>query len=153
MFISKVKAFTKFYFDIAIDNKLVLIFTLVFPVIYQIIAERSMNVTNEYEFTSTIMPMTAYIIVSTALNGVTMPMIATRDSGFIKAYYFASGSRWAIYIANLLVQTGIVILEISIFTIFMMVMYTYFSLKIFIVFLITTLIVFPLISLGFNSYF
>ncbi|GFZ26508.1 hypothetical protein LCB40_03880 [Lactobacillus corticis] len=150
MFISKVKAFTKFYFDIAIDNKLALIFTLVFPVIYQIIAERSMNVTNEYEFTSTIMPMTAYIIVSTALNGVTMPMIATRDSGFIKAYYFASGSRWAIYIANLLVQTGIVILEISIFTIFMMVMYTYFSLKIFIVFLITTLIVFPLISLGFN---
>ena len=99
------------------------------------------------------MPMIAYIIVSTALNGVTMSIIATRNSGFIKAYFYASGSRWAIYWANLLVQLLIVIFENIIFTLALMLLYKYYSAALLIYLTLMTLISFPIVSLGFNILF
>ena len=105
------------------------------------------------DFIKISMPMIAYIIVSTALNGVTMSIIATRNSGFIKAYFYASGSRWAIYWANLLVQLLIVIFENIIFTLALMLLYKYYSAALLIYLTLMTLISFPIVSLGFNILF
>ncbi|MBD5429512.1 hypothetical protein [Lactobacillus sp.] len=152
-FFLKTKAFFKFYIELAIDNKINLIFTLLFPIIYQLFSTNITHVLTDIEFIQKSIPMIAYIIVATALNGVTMSIIATRNNGFIKAYFYASGSKWAIYVANLLVQLVIVILENFIFTLSLMILYKYISIRLLISILLMTIISFPIISLGFNILF
>ncbi|MGO5461947.1 hypothetical protein ACTQX0_09415 [Lactobacillus amylovorus] len=153
IFLLKIKAFIKFYTELAVDNKASLIFTLLFPAIYQLFSTKIITIFSANDFIKISMPMIAYIIVSTALNGVTMSIIATRNSGFIKAYFYASGSRWAIYLANLLVQLLIVIFENIIFTLALMLLYKYYSAALLIYLTLMTLISFPIVSLGFNILF
>lgn len=81
-FLLKIKAFVRFYAELAVDNKVSLLFTLLFPAIYQVLNSGTGKITNENDFIRVCMPMIAYIIVSTALNGVTMSIIATRNSGY-----------------------------------------------------------------------
>ncbi|WEV43862.1 hypothetical protein OZX56_01080 [Lactobacillus sp. ESL0684] len=150
LFFKKIRAFISFYFSLALDNKLTFVFTLVFPIIYQLLVFKNKPIVGENQFISSIMPMVAYIVVDTALNGVTLRMIATRESGYIKAYYFASGSRWAIYLANMLVQLFMVVLENLIFIILSMLYFNFFSFKILLALLCTVFISFPFVSLGFN---
>lgn len=152
-FINKIKSFIKFYTELAIDNKLSLVFTLLFPIVYQLVSVKIKSIYSFEEFINISVPMIAYIIVSTALNGVTMSIIATRNSGFIKAYYFASGSRWAIYWANLIVQLVIVLIENTFFIIALMVLYKFFSLSLLLYLLLVTAVTFPVIALGFNVLF
>ncbi|WP_308554750.1 ABC transporter permease [uncultured Lactobacillus sp.] len=149
----KIKAFIRFYIELAFDNKVSLIFTLLFPAIYQLINFKVVTITNTDDFIQTSMLMIAYIIVSTAINGVTMSIISTRNSGYIKAYYYASGSRWAIYLANLFVQLIIVLLENLIFIVSLMILYRFFSVNLLLNFMLMTLISFPFIALGFNALF
>ena len=139
----KIKAFIRFYIELAFDNKVSLIFTLLFPAIYQLINFKVVTITNTDDFIQTSMLMIAYIIVSTAINGVTMSIISTRNSGYIKAYYYASGSRWAIYLANLFVQLIIVLLENLIFIVSLMILYRFFSVNLLLNFMLMTLISFP----------
>lgn len=149
----KTKAFIKFYTELVIDNKVNLIFTLLFPIVYQLISVKPSPVYTYTDFIKIGMPMIAYIIVSTALNGITMSIIATRNSGFIKAYYYASGSKWAIYWANLLVQLVIVLLENITFITVLMVLYKFYSLSLLFYLILMTIIAFPIVSLGFNILF
>ncbi|EEJ73030.1 hypothetical protein [Lactobacillus ultunensis] len=152
-FILKVKAFIRFYAELAFDNKISLIFTLLFPAVYQLLNSNQITITNENDFIQACISMSAYIIVSTALNGVTMSIISTRNSGYIKAYYYASGSRWAIYLANLCVQLIIVLLENLVFIISFMILYKFFSIHLLINFVLMTVISFPFVALGFNILF
>lgn len=152
-FILKTKAFVRFYAELAIDNKISLLFTLLFPAVYQLLNSGMNTITNENDFIQVCIPMIAYIIVATALNGVTMSIISTRNSGYIKAYYYASGSRWAIYLANLFVQLAIVLLENIIFIISLMLLYRFVSFRLLIIFILMTLISFPFIALEFNALF
>lgn len=152
-FILKTKAFVRFYAELVVDNKISLLFTLLFPAIYQLLNSGTGTITNNNDFIQVCLPMIAYIIVATALNGVTMSIISTRNSGYIKAYYYASGSRWAIYLANLFVQLAIVLLENIIFIIALMILYRFFSLTLLATFVLMTLISFPFIALEFNILF
>lgn len=149
----KTKSFLKFYAELAIDNKISLIFTLLFPIVYQLISVKTSQILTSNDFIKVSMPMIAYIIVSTALNGITMAIIGTRNSGFIKAYYYASGSKWAIYWANLLVQLVIVVLENMVFILGLMLLYKYYSFRLFIYLILMTIITFPIVSMGFNLLF
>lgn len=149
----KTKSFLKFYTELAIDNKISLIFTLLFPIVYQLISVKTSQILTSNDFIKVSMPMIAYIIVSTALNGITMAIIGTRNSGFIKAYYYASGSKWAIYWANLLVQLVIVVLENMVFILGLMLLYKYYSFRLFIYLILMTIITFPIVSMGFNLLF
>lgn len=152
-FILKTKAFLRFYAELAIDNKISLLFTLLFPAVYQLLNSGRATITNDNDFIQACIPMIAYIIVATALNGVTMSIISTRNSGYIKAYYYASGSRWSIYLADLFVQLAIVLLENVIFIISLMILYRFFSLHLLINFVLMTLISFPFVALEFNILF
>lgn len=152
-FLLKIKAFVRFYAELAVDNKVSLLFTLLFPAIYQVLNSGTGKITNENDFIRVCMPMIAYIIISTALNGVTMSIIATRNSGYIKAYYYASGSRWAIYLANLVVQLIIVTLENIVFIISLMMLYRFFSIHLLVALILMTLISFPFVALAFNILF
>lgn len=149
----KTKSFFKFYVELALDNKISLVFTLIFPIVYQLINVKMSQIFTASDFIKVSMPMIAYIIVSTALNGVTMAIIGTRNSGFIKAYYYASGSKWAIYWANLLVQLIIVILENFVFILGLMILYKFYSLELFLHLILMTIVSFPVVSLGFNILF
>lgn len=113
----------------------------------------TIKITNENDFVQACIPMIAYIIVSTALNGVTMPIISTRNSGYIKAYYYVSGSRWAIYLANLFVQLVIVLLENLAFIVTFMILYRSFSVYLLMKLVLMILISFPFIALEFNILF
>lgn len=152
-FILKTKAFVRFYTELAVDNKINLLFTLLFPAVYQLFNSSAIIVNNGNDFIQACIPMIAYIIVSTALNGVTMSIIATRNSGYIKAYYYASGSRWSIYLANLLVQLVIVLVENFAFVISLMILYKFFSISLLINLMLMTMISFSFIALGFNVLF
>lgn len=152
-FLLKTKAFIRFYAELAFDNKVSLIFTLLFPAVYQLLNSNAIIVKNDNDFIQACIPMIAYIIVSTVMNGVTMSIIATRNSGYIKAYYYASGSRWAIYLANLLVQLVIVLLENLVFIISLMILYKFFSINLLINLILMTLISFPFVALEFNILF
>ncbi|RVU71558.1 hypothetical protein EJK17_02255 [Lactobacillus xujianguonis] len=152
-FILKTKAFIRFYTELAFDNKISLVFTLLFPAIYQLLNSRRISISNNNDFIQACIPMIAYIIVATALNGVTLAIISTRNSGYIKAYYYASGSRWAIYLANLFVQLVIVLLENFIFIVSLMLLYRYFSIYLLINLMLMTLISFPFVALEFNCLF
>lgn len=152
-FILKIRAFIRFYAELAFDNKTSLIFTLLFPAVFQLLSSKNIRVTNDNDFIQACVPMIAYIIVSTALSGVTMSIISTRNSGYIKAYYYASGSRWAIYWANLFVQLVIVLIENLIFIIALMGLYRFFSLHLLVNLLLMTLISFPFVALEFNILF
>ncbi|MBP2058556.1 ABC-2 type transport system permease protein [Lactobacillus colini] len=149
----KTRSFIKFYAELAIDNKMNLIFTLVFPIVYQLISVKASQIFTIDDFIKVSIPMIAYIIVSTALNGVTMSIIATRNSGYIKAYYYASGSKWAIYLANLLVQLVIVVLENIVFILGLMILYNFYSLRLLICLILMNIITFPVVSMGFNILF
>lgn len=152
-FILKTKAFVRFYAELAFDNKVSLIFTLLFPAVYQLLESNTIKITNENDFVQACIPMISYVIVSTALNGVTMSIISTRNSGYIKAYYYASGSRWAIYLANLFVQLVIVLLENIAFILTFMFLYKSFSFHLLINLILMTLISFPFVALEFNVLF
>lgn len=149
----KNKSIFKFYFELAVDNKMNLMFTLIFPVVYQLVSVKIFPIYSINDFIKLSIPMIAYIVVSTALNGVTMAIIGTRNSGFIKAYYYASGSKWAIYWANLLVQLVIVVVENTIFIQGLMIIYKFYSFRLFLYLILMTIISFPIVSLGFNILF
>lgn len=152
-FLRKTRSFIRFYFDLTVDNKFTFVFTLLFPIGYQLITYNRVRTMNSEQLMTNLIGMIAYIIVDTALNCVTMRIIATRESGYIKAYYFASGSRWAIYWANLIVQLVTVILENIVFIVFSMILYKIFSLKLLLLLVAITMVTFPFISLGFNFLF
>lgn len=82
-----------------------------------------------------------------------MPIISTRNSGYIKAYYYVSGSRWAIYLANLFVQLVIVLLENLAFIVTFMILYRSFSVYLLMKLVLMILISFPFIALEFNILF
>ncbi|QYN59371.1 hypothetical protein GYM68_09025 [Lactobacillus panisapium] len=152
-FLRKTRSFIRFYFDLSLDNKFTFVFTLLFPIAYLLITYSRVKSMNSNQQMINLIGMIAYIIVDTALNCVTLRIFATRDSGYIKAYYFASGSKWAIYWANLIVQLLTVVLENLFFIIFSMILYGIFSIKLLILLVVLTIITFPFVSLGFNFIF
>ncbi|MHA3067274.1 hypothetical protein [Lacticaseibacillus saniviri] len=152
MSLQKVRSFTKFYLHQTFLNRINLVFTLLFPIIwtlYQGLSHRSQSFSPERLITA-IIPLVAYIIAATALDGVTLATIATRDDGFLKSYFFVSGSRWPMFSANVLVQTALVVLENIIYTLFSMALYQVFSLRLLLAVILLTIVAFPLISLFFN---
>ncbi|WP_057894749.1 hypothetical protein [Lacticaseibacillus brantae] len=150
MFLKKVSSFTKFYIRQAMANRITLVFTLLFPVLWTLYqglsAHRATQMSATHLITATI-PFTAYIIVSTALEGVALATMATRDSGFLKSFYFVSGSRWPMLYANMLVQTGLVVLENLVYSAFSMFLYHAFSLQLLLLVVLLTIVTFPLVSL------
>lgn len=150
MFLTKVHSFTKFYIRQATANRITLVFTLLFPVLWTLYQGISVHRTSQMsagQLINATIPFTAYIIVSTALDGVAFATLATRDAGFLKSFYFVSGSRWPMLYANVLVQTGLVVLENLVYSLFSMWLYHAFSLRLLLVTVVLTIVAFPLVSL------
>lgn len=120
----KLSALSKFEVNIALDNKGLFIYTLVFPALYFIYAFVSSN----HDLTNLairyhLLGFWSYIILTGVLNQVITAMISMRENSFLKMFTFISGDRRLIFYANLIPQTLVIQAEILIFDIIAAVFY------------------------------
>ncbi|WP_311408553.1 hypothetical protein [Liquorilactobacillus uvarum] len=117
----KLKTLCRVYTIDAFDNKVVFIYTLLFPTLYfvymnfkQILHASRYSVD---EISNVFLPYWAYIIFIALLNTVIVATIFQRESGYYKEFYFIVGSKWLIFIVNFIVQVAFILAELLLFTI------------------------------------
>lgn len=114
--INRIKSLVRFEINITLDNKLVLVYTLVFPMIFLLFNLGSFLKNNNF-----IYGYWSYIIVSGTLNGIIAGTVNMRESNFLKMFSYIAKSKVYVFIANLVAQTLLLELELFIFNIFSMI--------------------------------
>lgn len=113
----------------SLSNKVVFVYNLLLPIIYLLATNlkyffNPIHTTNRGLLT-TISFFWAYIIIVTLLNMVIFETLTEREYGYYKEFFFITGSKWYVLIANFLVQVTILFLEIILFdVIFLIVFHT-----------------------------
>lgn len=113
--IKRIKSLVRFELNITLDNKIVLLYTLIFPMIFL-----CFNLENFLSHGEYISGYWAYIIVSGTLNGIIAGTVNMRESNFLKMFSYIAKSKLYVFFANLIAQTIILELELLFFNIFSM---------------------------------
>lgn len=107
--IRKIESLFQFEVNITLDNKIVLIYTLFFPVLFLFLNSRtSPQSISLYSYW-------AYIIVVGVLNGVISGIINMRENNFLKMFCYIVKSKKYIYFSNVITQTLIIEIELIVF--------------------------------------
>ena len=145
--IKKIKSLVYFELNITLDNKIVLVYTLVFPIIF-LLFNRNANITND----SYLYGYWSYIIVTGILSGIVAGTISMRESNFLKMFSYLAKSKGYVFVSNLISQIIVLELELLIFNIFSMLIARNFNIKIIIYCFLSSLIMIPLCGM-FVSFF
>lgn len=106
------------YFDLnsAFKNKIVVIYTLIFPIIFLLLNRN--NFLNNHNL---IYGFWAYIVVIGVLNGIVAGTINMRESNFFKMFSYIAKSKELVFFANLIAQVIFLEMELFIFNLFVIV--------------------------------
>lgn len=116
---SKFLALYKVFMIDTLNNKFAFVFNLLLPTVYFLYSNWKLIFNpvdiSEKQILSGLEIYWAYIIFTTILNMVIFPTVFQRESGYYKEFYFIVGSKWKIFLANIVVQATVLMLEIIIF--------------------------------------
>ncbi|WP_286135760.1 hypothetical protein [Philodulcilactobacillus myokoensis] len=113
-------------FDIAatLDNKVVFIYTIIFPIGYFYFMEWKQifghNSYSNYDLISMLIPFIGYVVLINVLNNVIGVTYARRESGFLKMYSFIVQSKLMIILSPLILYYLITLFETICFSIIVM---------------------------------
>ena len=127
---NKLKALSKLIIKNTLDNKVVFIYTLVFPGFFFLYMNINLLTSNTalnlFEISKIFMPYWSYIIVVNILNNVVMETLSYRESGFYKIMTYVIGNKFSMYFSILLVQLFLTLIQLMSFTIiFMMLIHSF----------------------------
>ncbi|GAF36230.1 hypothetical protein [Lentilactobacillus farraginis] len=123
----KLRSLSEFEFRLALEDKVVFLYTLVFPAAYFLaISWRKFaagGVTPASEILSNLFGFWAYIMLTGVINQITVTIFQMRENNFLKMYTFISGDKRLIYYANLIPQVMIIQIEIALFDVLAILIY------------------------------
>ncbi|GKT03333.1 hypothetical protein [Furfurilactobacillus entadae] len=117
--LKKTIALGKFETNIVLDNKLVIVYTLLFPAVfflYHFFAGGARQLASG-QVLQMLSGYWSYIIVAGVLNGIINGMINMRENNFLKMFSFIAGDKRLIFYANLIPQIFVIQVELLIFNV------------------------------------
>ncbi|GAP00058.1 hypothetical protein [Fructobacillus ficulneus] len=110
----KVRALCTFNLKVALDNKIVFLYSFVMPLAYLLFNVVSGNhhhigTTNQL---NTLIPIVAYMVVTGVLNGWVMTILVMRETNFLKTFTSIVGNKLLIFLSNFLINLCLNLLQI-----------------------------------------
>lgn len=123
----KLFSLIEFESRLALEDKLVFLYTLIFPAAYFLVVSwnnfAAGDQLSDSDITSSLFSFWGYIMVVGVVNQMTMVIFQMRENNFLKMYTFIAGDKRLIYYANLIPQTIILQVEIALFDLLAVVIY------------------------------
>lgn len=116
----KILAFSKIYLLDTLQNKLAFIFNLVFPIVFFVVNNFKLVGKTDIEQSKLISGLSiyfAYIVLVSLLNLVIIPLIAQREQGMLLEYTLISLNKAYPFLGSLILQLGVLLLELLLFDI------------------------------------
>ncbi|MFC6259633.1 hypothetical protein [Levilactobacillus fujinensis] len=97
------------------DDKMVLFYTLIAPVVFFVITDLSSNghPFGVHDLASQLLAYWVYIVLVGVLNGFQFTLIGMRESNFLKMFTVIAGDKRLIFFSNLIVQ--VLFIEVEVF--------------------------------------
>ncbi|EEI24910.1 hypothetical protein B2D45_10365 [Lactobacillus hilgardii] len=123
----KLISLIEFELRLALEDKVVFLYTLVFPAAYFLVMSwndfAAGRTTSNTDMVNNLFGFWSYIVIVGVLNQITITMFQMRENNFLKMYTFISGDKRLIYYANLIPQMVILQIEVALFDLLAIIVY------------------------------
>lgn len=116
--LKKIREFTRLYLTMLLHNKMAVFWILVFPTLLMMLNKKDALFAEHASIQTrhAVQYYWSYMILITAMTGVAIQLMVSRDNGFLKQFTYVAGSKYPIVIGSMLSQLIFLIGNIVLFT-------------------------------------